>query len=69
MRLPTFDKPRIIACAELSRLHVGLPRGCLDEAMALLRPYDVRIDFEDHRHAAAAATLVASLELTRAGAL
>ena len=30
MRLPTFDKPRIISCAELHPRHVGLPRGCLD---------------------------------------
>ena len=51
MRLPTFGKPRVIACAELSRLHIGLPRGCLDEAAALLRSYDIRVDLEDHRHA------------------
>ena len=29
MRLPTYDKPRIIACAEDHPHHVGLPRGCL----------------------------------------
>jgi hypothetical protein len=32
MRLPTYGKPRIISCAELYPRHVGLPRGCLDEA-------------------------------------
>ena len=31
MRLPTYDKPRIIACAEDHPQHVGLPRGCLDD--------------------------------------
>jgi hypothetical protein len=31
MRLPTFGKPRIISCAEEHPLHIGLPRGCLDE--------------------------------------
>ena len=31
MRLPTYDKPRIIACAEDRPQHIGLPRGCLDE--------------------------------------
>ena len=36
MRFPTFGKPRIISCAELHRRHVGLPRGCLDEAVELL---------------------------------
>ena len=51
MRLPTFDKPRIISCAELSPRHVGLPRGCLDEATALLRSYDISVDLEDHRDA------------------
>ncbi|MDZ7615405.1 MAG: restriction endonuclease subunit R, partial [Patescibacteria group bacterium] len=30
MRLPTYGKPRIIACAEDYPRHVGLPRGCLD---------------------------------------
>ena len=32
MRLPTYDKPRIIACAEDHPHHIGLPRGCLDES-------------------------------------
>ena len=31
MRLSTWDKPRVIACAEDHPQHVGLPRGCLDE--------------------------------------
>ena len=31
MRLPTYDKPRIIACAEDHPQHIGLPRGCLDD--------------------------------------
>jgi len=38
MRLPTYGKPRIISCAELHARHVGLPRGCLDEARELLTP-------------------------------
>jgi len=37
MRLPTFGKPPIISCPELTPLHVGLPRGCLDEATSLLK--------------------------------
>ena len=36
MRLPTYDKPRIIACAEDLPQHIGLPRGCLDEVRELL---------------------------------
>src|SRR5262249_17810758 len=33
MRLATYDKPRIIACAEDHPKHVGLPRGCLDDLL------------------------------------
>jgi len=50
MRLPTFGKPRIVSCAELSPRHVGLPRGCLDEATALLRLHGIGADLEDHRN-------------------
>jgi hypothetical protein len=50
MRLSTFDKPCIISCAEISPHHVGLPRGCLDEATSLLRSHDISVDLEDHRH-------------------
>ena len=31
MRLPTYDKPRIIGCAEEHSQHIGLPRGCLED--------------------------------------
>jgi hypothetical protein len=31
MRLPTYDKPRVIHCAEEYPHHLALPRGCLDE--------------------------------------
>ena len=51
MRLPTFGKPRVVSCAELSRRHVALPRGCLDEAAALLRSHGIGADLEDHRNA------------------
>jgi hypothetical protein len=37
MRMPTFDKPRIIACAELFPQHLGLPRGCMDELPPKIR--------------------------------
>ena len=36
MRLPTYDKPRIIACAEDHPQHLGLPRGCYEEIVDLL---------------------------------
>lgn len=49
MRLPTFGKPRIISCAELHPKHLALPRGCLDEAVDLLRRSGVRPVVEDRR--------------------
>jgi superfamily II DNA or RNA helicase len=36
MRLPTYDTPRIIACAEDHPSHISLPRGCFDDVSALL---------------------------------
>lgn len=49
MRLPTFGKPRIISCASLHKNHVALPRGCLEEALDLLRSHAVETDIEDLR--------------------
>jgi superfamily II DNA or RNA helicase len=37
MRFPTFGKPRIVSCCEDFSRHIGLPRGCLDEVVDLLR--------------------------------
>jgi superfamily II DNA or RNA helicase len=51
MRLPTFGKPRIISCAELHPRHVGLPRGCLDESVELLRSNGANARLKDERHA------------------
>lgn len=51
MRLSTFGKPRIISCAELHPRHIGLPRGCLDEALELLRSHGVTTDAVDRREA------------------
>src|SRR5438105_1198354 len=36
MRLPTYDKPRIIGCAEEYPHHIGLPRGCLTDVRQVL---------------------------------
>ena len=49
MRLPTFGKPRIISCAELHPQHVGLPRGCLDEAVELLKFHGMQVNINDER--------------------
>jgi len=49
MRFPTFDKPRIIACAEDFKQHIGLPRGCLDELLALLSNLKIEARVQDER--------------------
>ena len=49
MRLPTYDKPRIVACAEDHPQHIGLPRGCLDELLELLSELKVSPSVRDER--------------------
>ena len=51
MRLPTYDKPRIIACAEDCGQHIGLPRGCLDEVRELLSDLSIDVVTRDERNA------------------
>jgi hypothetical protein len=48
-RLPTYGKPRIISCAELHARQVGLPRGCLDEALELLKSSGIGPPLGDER--------------------
>jgi superfamily II DNA or RNA helicase/very-short-patch-repair endonuclease len=50
MRLPTFGKPRVISCAEEHPLHIGLPRGCLDEIQDLLGSLGIEYVLRDERH-------------------
>nr|WP_274709310.1 DEAD/DEAH box helicase [Nitratireductor luteus] len=49
MRLPTFGKPRVVSCAELYPQHVALPRGCLEEAIDLIKSHGAVADLEDCR--------------------
>lgn len=49
MRLSTFGKPRVIRCAEEFARHVALPRGCLDEVVALLKSHKIEVKTDDHR--------------------
>ena len=50
MRLPIFDKPRIIACAENFPNHIGLPRGCLDDILELLAEINIAHEIVDERN-------------------
>jgi len=49
MRLPTYDKPRIISCSEDFPKHIGLPRGCLVEAASLFTDLDIKLNLQDER--------------------
>jgi len=50
MRLPTYAKPRVIACAEDHPHHIGLPRGCLDDVQQLLSDLKIKSVLRDERH-------------------
>lgn len=50
MRLPTYDKPRIIACAEDHPNHIGLPRGCLDDVIEFLSDLKIKPVLHDERN-------------------
>jgi len=49
MRLPTYDKPRIIGCAEDHSRYIGLPRGCLDDVRKLLSDLKIKPVIRDER--------------------
>ncbi len=49
MRLPTYDKPRIIACAEEYPDHIGLPRGCMDDVRQLFSDLSITPVVRDER--------------------
>lgn len=49
MRLPTYDKPRVVACAEDYPQHIGLPRGCLEDVHCLLSDLKIKPAIRDER--------------------
>jgi len=49
MRLPVYDKPRIIHCAEEHPSHFALPRGCLDEVRELFKSLNIQYLVLDER--------------------
>lgn len=50
MRLPVWDKPRVISCSEETSQYIGVPRGCLQEAVDLLKEHRVRVGVRDERY-------------------
>jgi hypothetical protein len=49
MRLPTFNKPRVIACGEDLANYIALPRGCITEAVQLLEAHHIKAVVRDER--------------------
>lgn len=49
MRFSTHATPRVICCAEIVDGYLALPRGCLEDAQALLKEYDIKLNIEDKR--------------------
>lgn len=47
MRLPVYDKPRIIGCARDYSHHIGLPRGCFDDIVKLLRELKIKYTIQE----------------------
>lgn len=50
MRLPTYEKPRIIACAEDHPEHLSLPRGCLEDVLSLFSELKITPRIDDQRN-------------------
>src|ERR1700730_12066220 len=49
MRLSTYGKPRVISCSEDFPEHIGLPRGCVDEVLAVFKFHGVNVELQDER--------------------
>jgi superfamily II DNA or RNA helicase/very-short-patch-repair endonuclease len=49
MRLSTYDKPRIVACARDHPRHISLPRGCFDDVRQLLSALKIKHTVQDER--------------------
>jgi len=49
MRLPVYDKPRVIGCAEIHPDHLALPRGCLTDLQSFAKESGIGLQFEDLR--------------------
>ena len=47
MRLPVYDKPRIISCAQDYPNHIGLPRGCIEELRQLLKDLKIKVRVQE----------------------
>ncbi|MBD3822775.1 MAG: DNA helicase, partial [Thiotrichales bacterium] len=49
LRFSTHGIPRFISCARIENGYLALPRGCLDDAIALLQEHNISPLFDDKR--------------------
>ncbi len=49
LRLPTYNKPRIIHCFDDFPGFIGLPRGCIEELVYLLESHNIKSHIIDER--------------------
>jgi superfamily II DNA or RNA helicase len=50
LRLPVYNKPRIIATHEETDEYIALPRGCMDDLTAMLNDFSVTYETKDERN-------------------
>lgn len=50
MRLPNYNKPRIISCCEDFPKYIALPRGCLDDVLNLFSSVNAVTDISDQQY-------------------
>jgi superfamily II DNA or RNA helicase len=50
MRLPTYNKPRIINCSEEHMKHLVLPRGCIGSVKQILEVNEVNLKIQEERN-------------------
>jgi superfamily II DNA or RNA helicase len=50
MRLPTWNKPRILCCYEFFPKHIGLPVGCLETLKTILEHYAITPRIQDKQN-------------------
>jgi hypothetical protein len=49
LRFSTHGMPRFISCARIERGYLALPRGRLDDALALLKENSIDVQIDDKR--------------------
>ncbi len=49
LRFSTHGIPRFISCAQIEQGYLAIPRGCLDDALSLLRENRIAVEIDDKR--------------------